>query len=96
MEKELDDHKFKKIFSIHFPGRKVYVNSTFKKLNEKMKYIKEDKDHCLYYIFKKYPNPEILFEGYENLTSKKEVVRTYYRDWYKILNINLLPYNYKK
>ena len=52
MEKELDDHKFKKIFSIHFPGRKVYVNSTFKKLNEKMKYIKEDKDHCLYYILK--------------------------------------------
>ena len=45
----MDD--IKKVFSIHFPGKQVYVNSTFKKLEEKMEDIKKDKDHRLYVFF---------------------------------------------
>ena len=57
----MDD--IKKVFSIHFPGKQVYVSSTFKKLEEKLEDIKKDKDHELYEILKKYPNPEIRAEG---------------------------------
>ena len=46
-------------------------------------------------MLEEYPNPEIREEGYINSVSEKEVVRRYYKDWYKILNVNLLPYNYK-
>ena len=46
-----------KIFSIHFPERKVYIENTYKSLHDKMEYIKNDKDHTLYPIFKDYPNP---------------------------------------
>ena len=35
---------------------------------------------------KKYTNPEIRFEGYRYLSSQKEVVLRYYKDWYEILN----------
>ena len=42
----------------------------------------------IHYI-KKYPNPEIREEG----ISKKEVVKKYSKDWYKILNVNLFPPN---
>ena len=86
----------KKVFSIHFPGKKVYVNSTFSTLEEKLEQIKNDKDHILYNMIEEYPNPEIREEGYIDSVSKKEVVMKYYKDWYKILNVNLLPYNYKK
>ena len=86
----------KKVFSIHFPRKQVYVNSTFKTLEEKIEEIKNDKDHRLYKMLEEYPNPEIREEGYINSISEKEVVRKYYRDWYTILNVNLLPYNYKK
>ena len=89
----MDD--IKTVFSIHFPGKQVYVNSTFKTLEEKIEEIKNDKDHKLYNILEEYPNPEIREEGYINSVSEKEVVRRYYKDWYKILNVNLLPYNYK-
>ena len=82
----MSDFKFQKVFSIHFPGRKVYVECTFKKLHEKMEEIKKDKDHRLFYILKKYTNPEIRFEGYRYLSSQKEVVLRYYKDWYEILN----------
>ena len=88
----MDD--IKKVFSIHFPGKQVYVNSTFKTLEEKIEEIKNDKDHKLYNMLEEYPNPEIREEGYINSVSEKEVVRRYYKDWYKILNDNLLPYNY--
>ena len=87
----------KKVFSIHFPGKQVYVNSTFKKtLEEKVEQIKNDKDHILYKMLKEYPNPEIREEGYINAVSAKEVVDRYYKDWYKILNVNVFPPNYKK
>ena len=89
----MDD--IKKVFSIHFPGKQVYVNSTLKTLEEKIKEIKNDKDHILYTMLEEYPNPEIREEGYINSVSKKEVGMRYYKDWYKILNVNLLPYNYK-
>ena len=45
----MDD--IKKVFSIHFPGKQVYVNSTFKTLEEKIEEIKNDKDH-IYYVRK--------------------------------------------
>ena len=85
----------KKVFSIHFPGNQVYVGSTFKSLEEKIKEIKNDKDNELYNMLQKYPIPEIREEGYINSVSEKEVVRRYYKDLYKIKNVNLLPYNYK-
>ena len=51
-----------------------------------MEEIKKDKDHRLFYILKRYTNPEIRFEGYRYLSSQKEVVLRYYKDWYEILN----------
>ena len=45
----------KKVFSIHFPGKKVYVGSTYGTMEEKIEQIKNDKDHILYSYF----HPEI-------------------------------------
>ena len=36
-----------KIFSIHFPHKKVYIENTCKSIHDKMEYIKYDKDHYL-------------------------------------------------
>ena len=77
----------KKVFSIHFPEKQVYVESTIYSFDEKMKQIKDNKDHSLYEILQKYPNPEIREEG----SSKKEVANKYIKDSYKILNVNLFP-----
>ena len=74
-----------KVYSIHFPEKQVYVGSTVYSFDEKIKLIKNDKDHSLYEILQKYPNPEIREEGF----SKKEVVEKYSKDCYKILNVNL-------
>ena len=76
----------KKVYSIHFPENQVYVNSTCYPLEEKLELIKNNKDHPLYSMLQKYPNPEIR-EG----SSKKEVVEKYSKDCYKILNVNLFP-----
>ena len=86
------DNCLQKIFTIHFPGKKVYIENTCKSLYEKMEYIKNDKDHKLYSLLKEYPNPEIRVEGSCN---KKSVALKYRKDNYKILNVNVLPYNYK-
>ena len=84
-----------KIFTIHFPEKKVYIENTSKPLHDKMEYIKNDKDHYLYPLLKKYPNPEIRFECFIDLRScyknKKEVAKEYSKDNYKILNYNLIP-----
>ena len=56
-----------------------------------MEEIKKDKDHYLYEILKKYPNPEIREEGYRHSVSVKELVRRYFKDCYTILNIKFLP-----
>ena len=77
----------KKVYSIHFPEKQVYVGSTVYTFDEKIKQIKNNKDHSLYEILQKYPNPEIREEGF----SKKEVVEKYSKDCYKILNVNLFP-----
>ena len=77
----------KKVYSIHFPEKQVYVGSTVYSFDEKIKLIKNDKDHLLYSMLQKYPNPEIREEGF----SKKEVVEKYSKDCYKILNVNLFP-----
>ena len=85
------DNYFQKIFSIHFPGKKVYIENTYKSLYDKMEDIKNDKDHKLYSFLKEYPNPEIRVE----CCNKKSVALKYRKDNYKILNVNVLPYNYK-
>ena len=74
-----------KIFTIHFPDKKVYIENTSKSFHDKMEYIKNDKDHLLYSLLKEYPNPEIRFECFQ------EIAKEYSKDFYKILNLNLLP-----
>ena len=87
------DYSKQKIFSIHFPDKKVYIENTCKSLYDKMDYIKNDKDHVLYSILKEYPNPEIVVECYRdgNYDIKKTIVNKYIKDSYKILNVNLFP-----
>ena len=70
----------KKVFSIHFPERKVYVVSTHSEINKKMEDIKNDKDNILYRYF----NPLIIEE--EN--TKEEVINKYTKESYNILNFN--------
>ena len=46
----MDDFNFQKVFLIHFPEKRVYIECTFKTLEEKMEEIKRNKDHYLYEI----------------------------------------------
>ena len=85
------DNYFHKIFTIHFPGKKVYIANTCLSIIDKMECIKNDKDHRLYLLLKEYPNPEIRVE----CCDKKSVALKYRKDNYKVLNVNVLPYNYK-
>ena len=87
----MDDFNFQKVFSIHFPEKQVYIECTFKTLEEKMEEIKKDKDHYLYEILKKYPNPEIREEGYRGSARAIKVAKRYFKDCYRILNIKFLP-----
>lgn len=83
-----------RIFSIHFPHKKVYIENTCKTFNDKMDIIKNDKDHLIYPLLKVYPNPETRFECFQdsfNSKNKQEVAKEYYEDNYEILNVNLLP-----
>ena len=83
-----------KIFSIHFPEKRVYIENTCKSLHDKMEYIKNDKDHLLYPLLKDYPDPEVRFECFQTgscYENKKEVAREYRKDFYEILNLDLLP-----
>ena len=45
-----------KIFTIHFPGKKVYIENTCESICKKMEDIKNNKDHNLYLLLKEYPN----------------------------------------
>ena len=96
-----------KIFSIHFPEKRVYIENTCKSLHDKMEYIKNDKDHLLYLLLKDYPDPEVRFECFQDGScnkkevdkdyfkrlncNKKVVAKTYIKDYYNVLNLNLLP-----
>ena len=81
------DNSSQQIFTIHFPGRRVYIEHTFKTLEEKMKEIKEDKDHRLFTMLKEYQNPEIRFECYRDQSYNEKLVPLNYRkNYYKILN----------
>ena len=92
----MDDFNICQIFTIHFPGKKVYIENTYKSLYDKMEDIKNNKDHKLFNMFKEYPNPEIRVECYrDKLCNKKSVASKYLKDNYEILNVNVLPYNYK-
>ena len=44
----------KKVFSIHFPEKQVYVESTVYSFDEKIKQIRDNKDHLLYEILQKF------------------------------------------
>ena len=93
----MNDFNICKIFTIHFPGKKVYIENTCKSLYDKMEDIKNNKDHKLYSMLKEYPNPEIRVECYrDQLCNKKSVASKYLKDNYKILNVNVLPYNYNR
>ena len=74
----------KKVFSIHFPENKVYIESTSTTIEERIENIKNDKDHVLYRFF----NPEIREE---DSVSKKEVADKYLYKGYRIMNVNVLP-----
>ena len=74
----------RKIFTIHFPGKRVYIEKTFGTIEEKVNFIKDDKDHRLYSIFKEYPNPEIRFECFKDENCNERYVAL------KYLNYNLL------
>ena len=88
-----------KIFTIHFPEKKVYIENTYKSLYDKMDIIRKDKDHYLYPVLKDYPNPEVRFECYQScdcgtsfcVCNKKLVASEYIKDSYKIMNVNLFP-----
>ena len=78
---------FQKIFSIHFPDKKVYIEHTFNSLYDKMQDIRNDKDHKLYSMLKKYPNPEIRVECYRDKFFNEKLAALKYRnDNYEILN----------
>ena len=74
-----------KIFTIHFPDKKVYIENTSKSFHDKMEYIKNDKDHLLYSLLKEYPNPEIRFECFQDKScfKKQEIDEEYIKDFYK-------------
>ena len=92
----MDDSILFQIFTIHFPGKKVYIENTCKSIYEKMEDIKNNKDHHLFNMLKVYPNPEVRVECYKDgICNKKSVALKYIKDNYKILNVNVLPYNYK-
>ena len=84
-----------KIFTIHFPNKKVYVENTCQNFTDKMKEIKDNRDHQLYILLKTYPNPEIRFGMFTTLGNcfkdKLEVAKEYSKDNYEVLNYNLLP-----
>ena len=74
----------KKVFSIHFPENKVYIESTSTTIENRIETIKNDKDHDLYRLF----NPKIQEE---DSVFKKEVADKYLNNSYKIMNRNVLP-----
>ena len=93
----MDDSKLFTIFSIHFPEKRVYIEHTSGTLYDRMELIKNDRDHNLYSMLKEYPNPEIRVDCYGcKFSDKKLVASKYLKNKYKLLNVNVLPYGYKK
>ena len=87
------DYSKQKVFTIHFPDKKIYIENTCKSLYDKMDDIKNNKDHYLYSLLQEYPNPEIRVECYKdgNSDTKKLVALRYKKENYKILNPKLFP-----
>ena len=73
------------IFTIHFPDKRVYIERTFRTIEEKINFIKDDKDHRLYSMFKVYPNPEIRFECFKDENCNERLVASKYLN-FKLLN----------
>ena len=95
MEKKL-------VYVIIFPGKKVYIGNTCIPIEERINFLKKDKDDKLYYLFKEFPNQQILFEykyfsSFEGVRKEeRNLIKKYYKDGYDVNNKNLLPYKYKK
>ena len=79
------DNNFQKIFTIHFPESRIYIEHTFDTLEGKIEKIKDDKDHTLYKMLRKYPNPEIRFECYKDENCNEILVPLKYLNC-KLLN----------
>ena len=79
------DNNFQKIFTIHFPERRIYIEHTFDTLEEKIEKIKDDKDHRLYEMLREYPNPEIRLECYKDKNCNEMLVALKYLN-FKLLN----------
>ena len=62
----MGDFELCKIFTIHFPENRVYIEHTSGTLYDKMELIENDRDHILYSMLKEYPNPEIRVECYRD------------------------------
>ena len=74
-----------KIFTIHFPDKRVYIERTCIPIEEKINFIKDNKDHRLYSMFKDYPNPEIRFECVKDENCNEISVALKYLN-FKLLN----------
>ena len=81
------DNNRQKIFSIHFPEKKVYIENTSGLLYDRMNTIRNDMDHLLYRMLKEYPFPEIKVESYwDDKYDKKLIASKYKKENYEILN----------
>ena len=79
------DYNLQKIFTIHFPERRVYIERTFDTLEGRIEKIKDHKDHKLYKMLREYPNPEIRFEYYKDENCNEILVALKYLN-FKLLN----------
>ena len=83
----------REVYSVAFPKlKKVQVNQTFYPLDQKLKYLKEDKDNILY----DYLNSDLKVEVQSHDNTCKEVMKEFVKKSYKPVNVNLLPPGYKR
>ena len=82
------------VYVILFPDKRVFIGQTYKSIEEKIEYQKQDLNDRVYPLFKECPNPQILFE-YKYFDSFKDVIeeerkliKKYDNDGYKIYNRN--------
>ena len=84
------------VYVILFPDKRVFIGQTCKSIEEKIEYLKKDLDDKAYYLFKEFPNPQIIFEYkyFESFQDVREeerkLIKKYYNDGYKIYNKNFI------
>lgn len=72
------------VYVIIFPDKKAFIGQTCKSIEEKIEYLKKDLDDKAYYLFKEFPNPQIIFE-YKYFNSFKDVFKEQKNLFKKIL-----------